>query len=309
MIGELPVKDGRGTEYMSSKISTEIFNELKNLHKYNWVLLPGASEEDFELSKTNKTIIWLHVPSLDAPSFISQYFTNKDILENTVAYIAQSNFHKKDVVDNFKLDPNKVFVLNNTFEPIEYLEKPKKHVNFIYVSQVSRGLDILSKAFSKINDPDISLTVHGCTCEDCTEGMEIAEDPRIRLAGYTSKKQYEKNLQRANVLAYPSRFEETAGIAIMEAMSAGVKVITFDLGALPETTLGFATIIPGFPKEFKLQEKAKEKYTKKIYKEMKKSIKEARSGSFNPRDQIESVKKAYGWETVKQQWIDLNSIL
>jgi glycosyltransferase involved in cell wall biosynthesis len=95
----------------------------------------------------------------------------------------------------------------------------------------------------------------------------------------------------------------------MEAMSAGVKVITFDLGALPETTLGFATIIPGFPKEFNLQEKAKEKYTKKIYKEMKKSIKEARSGSFNPRDQIESVKKAYGWETVKQQWIDLNSIL
>jgi len=309
MIGELPVRDGRGTEYMSSKISTEIFSELKNLHKYNWVLLPGASEEDFELSKTNKTIIWLHVPSYNAPSFITKYFTNKDVLSNTVAYIVQSNFHKKDVIENYGLDPKMVFVLNNTFEPIEYIEKPKKHVNFIYVSQVSRGLDILSKAFSKINDPDVSLTVHGCTCEDCTEGMAISEDPRIRLAGHTSKKQYEKNLQRANILAYPSRFEETAGIAIMEAMSAGVKVVTFDLGALPETTLGFATIISGFPKEFKLQEKVKEQYTKKIYKEMKKAIKEVRKGSFNPQNQIASVKQAYGWETVRQQWIDLNSIL
>jgi glycosyltransferase involved in cell wall biosynthesis len=309
MIGELPIREGRGTEYMSSKIATEIFSELENLHKYNWVLLPGASEEDFKLSKTNKTVIWLHVPTLYAPDFISQYFTDPDVVENTVAYIVQSNFHKKDVVENFKVDPKKVFVLNNTFEPIEYVEKPKKHVNFIYISQVSRGLDILSKAFSKINDPDISLTIHGCICQDCTEGMSVTEDPRIRLAGYTTKKQYQKNLQRANILAYPSRFQETAGIAIMEAMSAGVKVVTFDLGALPETTLGFAKIIPGFPKELDLQEKVKDKYTKKIYKEMKKAIKEVRSGNFDPKTQVDAVKKAYGWETVKNQWVDLNSIL
>jgi glycosyltransferase involved in cell wall biosynthesis len=294
---------------MSSKVSSEIFSDLTNLHKYNWVLLPGASEEDFELSKTNKTVIWIHIPTLNAPDFITKYFTSKQVVENTVAYIVQSNFHKKDVVENFKIDEKKVFVLNNTFDPIEYIEKPKKNVNFIYVSQVTRGLDILSKAFSKIKDPDVSLTVHGCTCQDCTMGMEIAVDPRIRLAGYTSKKQYEKNLQRANILAYPSRFEETAGIAIMEAMSAGVKVVTFDLGALPETTLGFATIIPGFPKEFDLQEKVKKKYINKIYKEMKKAIKEVRSGKFDPSSQIASVKEAYGWETVKQQWIALNSIL
>lgn len=309
MIGKLPVRDGRGTEYMSSKIALNIFDDLTNLHKYNWVLLPGASDEDFELAKTEKTIIWLHVPSLDAPEFITKYFTNKQVLANTVAYIVQSNFHKKDVVANYKLDESKVFVLNNTFDPIKYVEKPVKHVSFLYVSQTSRGLDILSEAFSKIKDPDISLTVHGCVCQDCMEGMLITPDDRIRLVGYTSKSQYIKNLQRANVLAYPCRFEETAGIAIMEAMSAGLKVITTDLGALPETTLGFAKIIPGFPIDRKGQDRLKSKYVKIFYKEMKKAIKEVRSKTFNPISQIEAVNSAYGWETVKNQWLELNSSL
>lgn len=309
MIGQLPVRDGRGTEYMSSKIALNVFDELTNLHKYNWVLLPGASDEDFELAKTTPTVIWLHVPFLDAPEFITKYFTNKDVVSNTAAYIVQSNFHKNDVVKNYKVDESKVFVLNNTFDPIEYVEKPVKHVNFIYVSQVSRGLDILSEAFAKLKDPDISLTIHGCVCEDCMNGMYVVPDDRIRLAGYTSKRQYVKNLQRANVLAYPCRFEETAGIALMEAMSAGLKIISTDLGAVPETTLGFAKIIPGFPIKFVDQNKVKSKYVRIFYKEMKRAIKEIRSKSFNPINQIEAVKDAYGWETVRQQWVDLNNRL
>jgi len=309
MIGKLPILDGRGTEYMSSNVSKRFFDKLTNLHKYNWVLLPGATEEDEELTKTNETIVWLHVPYIYAPSFITKYFTNQALTKNIKAYIVQSNFHKEDVVKNYKIDPSKVFVLNNGFDPITYIKKPKKHISLIYTAQLTRGLDILMQSFAKTKDPNISLTIHGCSCPDCLQNTIVPEDDRIRFVGFTTKKQYQENLQRANLLIYPCRFQETAGIGIMEAMSAGVRVVCTDLGALPETTLGFAKIIKGMPVKLEEQAKLNKKYVKIFKKEIEKAVKEARSDSFNPERQIELVKSTFGWNMVEKQWLEFNSLM
>jgi len=62
--------------------------------------------------------------------------------------------------------------------------------------------------------------------------------------GLTAQPALAKALAAAHVLFYPSIVEETAGIAVMEAMAAGMAIVASDWGALAETTGGLATLLP-----------------------------------------------------------------
>jgi glycosyltransferase involved in cell wall biosynthesis len=74
---------------------------------------------------------------------------------------------------------------------------------------------------------------------------ELAKrNPRIRHHGGVGQRALADAFRGAAYLAYPSTYIESYCIVAQEAMAAGLKVISNDLGALPETTMGFADLLP-----------------------------------------------------------------
>ena len=134
-------------------------------------------------------------------------------------------------------------------------------------------------------------------------------DKRINFVGFTDKETYINNLLSSHILSYPCTFQETACIMAMECLSGGVKIISSDLGALPETTNGYAKMMKDFPYKIEEIQKNREKIIKFFTKEMKKSIKEIRKGKFDPTDQISYINNRFTWENTEKQWIEFDKYL
>ncbi|MGV3522717.1 MAG: glycosyltransferase family 4 protein [Candidatus Sericytochromatia bacterium] len=131
-----------------------------------------------------------------------------------------------------------------------------------YTSTPGRGLAILLALFPGLKQrfPTLQLQVYSSLQvyqqeEDPYHSLytECQRLPGVSWRGSISQSQLAEELPRAHCLAYPNIFLETSCIAAMEALAAGCRIVTSDLGALPETTAGWARLVPGGPlREFGL---------------------------------------------------------
>jgi glycosyltransferase involved in cell wall biosynthesis len=226
----------------------------------------------------------------------------------------------------FGLDPQRAGVLRNAVAPW-FLElfsssesilaaKPWPPV-LAYTSTPYRGLDRLLEMFPQICAalPGVGLRVFSSmqvyqmpAGEEASHFARLYERSRttngVEYAGSVSQAQLAARLRDVNVLAYPNTYAETSSIAVMEAMAAGCRVITSDLAALPETTAGFATLIPTQgPGDWELYN---ERFLAAMTQELAELADPAKRTRLEERlrRQVDFVHEQYTWTRRGSQWCE-----
>ena len=122
---------------------------------------------------------------------------------------------------------------------------------FVYSSTPFRGLDVLLAAFPAVRAavPSVRLRVFssmsvyqiGPQADQFTDLYDLCRStPGVEYVGSLGQARLATELAGSAALTYPSTFEETSCIVALEAMAVGATVLSTNIGALPETTGGFA---------------------------------------------------------------------
>lgn len=237
-----------GTEILRQGLSkyTSIDNRDINL------ILCNTDYSKIRFNKKN--ILWQHNNYSDDSVIGMKDQSYMKAIDATI-YVSHWQYEKFRYL--FRVPTYNAHVIKNCIEPIEFIERSKSEkIKLIYTSTPFRGLNILLDSFEKINRDDVELDiyssslVYGSGYQAHTAGQfdellnRAANTKNVNYHGYAKNDEIKQALSYANIFAYPSTFEETACLAMIEAGAAGCKMVTTDLGALYETGSEWATMIP-----------------------------------------------------------------
>ena len=221
---------------------------------YNTPLFKNTAGRNF------KIILWQQLHTDQPPTFALE---NVDVRASIDKYVFVSNWQMEKFLARYPLEEKKCFVIKNAVSPAfenlfpnKSILKYKKPI-LAYTSAPFRGLEtLLVYLFPEIKKcfPEVKLKVFSSMKTYQKNDAENAvykhlydicrTTDGVIYRGSVSQKQLARELKPVIALTYPNTFYETSSIAVMEAMAAGCKVITTASGALPETTAGFAHLIP-----------------------------------------------------------------
>jgi glycosyltransferase involved in cell wall biosynthesis/2-polyprenyl-3-methyl-5-hydroxy-6-metoxy-1,4-benzoquinol methylase len=179
-----------------------------------------------------------------------------------------SDWHKKQVCEVYGFDPAFVRVVPNGVDPALYTtggrvppdleptlhditgsldlgERVKDKFLLLYQSRPERGLEHLVRPggiMDRLRDTSAHLLV--CSYDNTMPGMvnyygmlhRWADAlPNVTMLGALTKAQLAALQKSCGLMVYPTEFEEVSCISAMEAMHAGLPMLTSVVGALPET--------------------------------------------------------------------------
>jgi len=244
-----------GTEILKEQLIAQLEpGSIDGINLIGSICHPSLVEKD----KTN--ILWQHL-SYDQPNV--QYMRDRKFVDSIDYFIYVSSWQYNKFREQFQIPEYKSFVIKNATHPFEVIPKPilntipQTKVKLLYTSTPWRGLTVLIKAIEILNktrddfEVDIysSTKIYGSKFEENEKGKfeelfnKCKNTANVNYHGYANNEDIRKALLTSHIYAYPSIFEETSCLAVIEAMSAGCHVVTTNYGALPETCGEFATMI------------------------------------------------------------------
>jgi len=234
-----------GTELMYNELMSRLSKSYDHLSIFNYI-----GQADF-----NKTTVYWNQLSYDQEGV--QWLSDAKNVEMIDQFVFVSYWQAERYRQIFGIPGYKTRVIQNACIGVEErTEGPRKLVRLCYTSTPYRGLDVLLEAWDRLNPEDCELHVFS-SCQIYGPEFAHTEEPKytdlynrclntkgIVYRGSIANEELRKELPTFDILAYPCTFEETSCIAVIEALSAGLRVVTSSLGALPETTEGWARIYP-----------------------------------------------------------------
>jgi len=301
-----------GTEILKEQLIAQLEpGSIDGINLIGSICHPSLVEKD----KTN--ILWQHL-SYDQPNV--QYMKDRKFVDSIDYFIYVSSWQYNKFREHFNIPEYKSFVIKNATQPFEIIPKPnltlpvipQNKIKLLYTSTPWRGLTILIRAIDILNktrddfEIDIysSTKIYGSQFEENEKGKfdalfdKCKNTKNVNYLGYADNSTIRKALTTSHIYAYPSIFEETSCLAVIEAMSAGCHVVTTNYGALPETCGEFATMIEFDSSGQNLIERYADtlnsvidNYKNNLYKE-------------DLEMQIQYYNKYYSWNTRIQEWIN-----
>lgn len=250
-------------------------------------------------SKIN--IWWLHDLALYRQQGLVQ-----SMLWNVDKILTVSEYHKAQVVDVYDIEPSLVETITNgidlsLFGPRK--RKPKAPYHLLYSSRPERGLEYLVKDGGIMDKLGKDYHLNVCAYENTTAEAEsyykwlyqqVEYKGNVTNIGALTKAQLADLMLDSDLLAYPTTFEEVSCITAMEAMAAGLPMISSRHAALPETCGDGSVLIP---LEDELDESA---FTKTIKRLCKEKVKYATLS----KRQLERSHQ-YSWENAAAMLLDI----
>lgn len=234
-----------GTELMYNELMKRVSSKYDHLSIFNYI-----GQADF-----NKTTVYWNQLSYDQQAV--QWLSNPNDVEMIDHFVFVSHWQAEKYRQIFNIPGYKTHVIKNACLGVQQRQAgTRDKVRLCYTSTPWRGLDVLLQAWELLKPQDAELHVfssckiYGPDFSDSIESQyqqlydKCSELPGVVYRGSIPNDELRKELHTFDILAYPNTFEETSCIAVIEALSAGLRVITSNLGALPETTEGWARMYP-----------------------------------------------------------------
>ena len=213
--------------------------------------------EKIPLSSNKINILW-QKNSWDQGNLIN-WFKDKSNHNKYDWYVFNSNWNFEQFTKKFELPTEKCLVIKNGIENIESVPtiyKKDEPIKIIHHCTPWRGLSVLLGAMQLVKDPLITLDVYsstevyGAAFHDQNDHHyhdlynQAKKLPNVNYIGYKPNEYIKEHLKDYRLFVYPSIWEETSCISLLEAMAAGLYCVTTNYGALYETGAEFPMYIP-----------------------------------------------------------------
>ena len=237
----MPKEAAAGTELMVAGLIERIGGELErvNLQVNN----PGCDKGD-----SRPRVVWMHH---DVNQEWVQWCREKELVDTVDCFVFVSHWQREQYLNAFGLPPQRCVVLRHALDLNPEMRRWEAEPIWrcAFTSTPFRGLSVLLDAWERLSPANAELHIWS------SMKLYLGDDgpyehlyararsmPQVFYHGIMPNSELRAALRKMHFLVYPCTFRETACLAVIEAMAAGCRVIVPSLGALPETTGGYARV-------------------------------------------------------------------